>query len=79
MDSNDCVNNLNNTENIDNLIITYDLDSTLDNASNFEDNYLCKCNKFLIIFKNILLFLFILGAFILLVLILGIISKTLYK
>lgn len=48
-------------------------------SANFENNYRFNCNKFIMILKNILVFSFILFICIALIILLGIISKILYK
>ena len=64
-----------NTDTIDNIDNFYDIEAFGD----FENNSLCTYDHFFTMFKNILLFLFILGISITLIIILGLIAKTLYK
>ena len=64
-----------NTDTIANIDNFYDLEAFGD----FENNCLCTFDNFFTMFKNILLFLFILGISIILIIILGLIAKTLYK
>ena len=51
----------------------------LEGYGNIENNCLCTWYNFFITFKNILLFVFILGVSILLIVLLGLIEKALYK
>ena len=51
----------------------------LEGYGNIENNCLCTWYNFFITFKNILLFVFILGVLILLIVLLGLIEKALYK
>jgi hypothetical protein len=75
------VTNLTNLTNLTNVTHETNIDNLYDFESfgDYDNNCVCTYNYFFTLFKNILLFLFIISISVLLIVILGFIAKTLYK